>query len=342
MTRFSGVLWIGLLCLMVYGCASDSSREVVICSFGGSFQAAQREAFFDPYTRATGIRVQEVTYTGDYAQLRAMVASGNVTWDVVDVELATLLAGAQEGLFEKIDWEGLPEGLMKEAIHAHGIATDFYSTGIAHRRSATQHAPKSWQQFWDVERFPGERALRRNPYTLLEMALLADGVGGDDLYPLDIDRAFVSLGRIKNFVKVWWTTGQQPVQLLASGEVEFSSAWSGRIWNAAHKDKIELVFDFDGALLEPEWWVILKGAPHKGNAREFIRFASMAEPQARMAEIFGVGPVNINAFDHIAADVALELPTSARNLRRQIYINGYWWAENLEAVTARWERWILE
>src|SRR6516165_2101981 len=49
-------------------------------------------------------------------------------------------------------------------------------------------------------------------------ALLADGVPRDKLYPLDIDRAFKKLDRIKPHIKVWWREGNQSQQLIRDSE----------------------------------------------------------------------------------------------------------------------------
>ena len=39
------------------------------------------------------------------------------------------------------------------------------------------HHPKSWADFWDVEKFPGRRGVRRTPpIWTIDAALLADGV----------------------------------------------------------------------------------------------------------------------------------------------------------------------
>src|SRR5262249_38150551 len=80
----------------------------------------------------------------------------------------------------------------------------------------------------------------------LIFALLADGVPADRLYPLDIDRAFKKLDRIKPHIKVWWREGNQSQQLIRDGELDMMSIWNGRaselkeagvavelIWNGA-------------------------------------------------------------------------------------------------------------
>jgi putative spermidine/putrescine transport system substrate-binding protein len=61
-----------------------------------------------------------------------------------------------------------------------------------------------------VKGFPGTRALRNDPQTVLEAALLADGVPRDKLYPLDVDRAFKKLEQIKPDIAVWWTSAVSP------------------------------------------------------------------------------------------------------------------------------------
>jgi putative spermidine/putrescine transport system substrate-binding protein len=172
--------------------------------------------------------------------------------------------------------------------------------------------------------------------------LLADGVDSTALYPLDVDRAFKSLNKIKKDIKVWWSTGQQPAQLLATKEVDFSSAWSGRIWTAKHKDNSPLKYNYNQALIEPEWWVILKGSKNKDNALKFIAFASQAKRQAEMAKAFGVAPTNKDAFQYLDKVLIDELPTSPENIKKQIAINGDWWAKNEEKVKLIWEKWLLD
>src|SRR3546814_7969677 len=42
--------------------------------------------------------------------------------------------------------------------------------------------PKTWSDFWDVEKFPGKRAMNRSVKASLVFALLADGVQLDQIY----------------------------------------------------------------------------------------------------------------------------------------------------------------
>ena len=84
----------------------------------------------------------------------------------------------------------------------------------------------------DTAKFPGRRGL----YPQSERrdgGGTADGVAPKDLYPLDIDRAFAKLDKLRSDVAVWWTSGAQNTQLLQSGEVDMADTWSARAFAGA-------------------------------------------------------------------------------------------------------------
>ncbi|WP_370651222.1 extracellular solute-binding protein [Neorhizobium galegae] len=128
--------------------------------------------------------------------------------------------------------------------------------------SGSKPAPKRWADFFDLKAFPGPRSMQRQPYILLESALLADGVSPEKLYPLDVDRVFKNLDQIKSSVSVWWTTGAQAVDVLASGECTMGVAWDSRIAPAkASGQPVDNVFN--GGLLV----LVLReerAKPHRG------------------------------------------------------------------------------
>jgi putative spermidine/putrescine transport system substrate-binding protein len=63
-----------------------------------------------------GNKITEAEYNGEIAKVRAMVEAKAVTWDVVDVDTQTALAGCAEGTFETIDWAKL--GLDRRSLSA--------------------------------------------------------------------------------------------------------------------------------------------------------------------------------------------------------------------------------
>jgi putative spermidine/putrescine transport system substrate-binding protein len=62
-----------------------------------------RTAYFDPAEKALGIKIIDTSRT-DMAKIKAMVQSGNIEWDVANVNTLEVGRGAREGLWEPIDW----------------------------------------------------------------------------------------------------------------------------------------------------------------------------------------------------------------------------------------------
>lgn len=324
---------------------TGTDRELVVVSYGGAYQEAQRKAFFEPFAKKYDVKVREETWSGDLSELKAMVDSGNTLWDVVAVEAHMVIQGAAENLYETIDSPQLPrDELLPEAIHEYGVATVFWSTIIAYNTDSfpsSKPHPVGWKEFWDVEKFPGPRGLRKDPVGNLEFALLASGAPKEKLYPLDVDKAFESLDKIKDKITLWWEDGEQPAQLLGSGEVLLSSAWNGRIFDAAKNGKPEAI-EWEGGIVNSDWWVIPRGSKNKDLARLFVAFASSAEPQANYPKYIPYGPVNKEALGKLPAEIFKDLPTSPENLEKQFIINNHWWHENKAQVLERWNKWLLQ
>jgi putative spermidine/putrescine transport system substrate-binding protein len=326
--------------------ASDSSK-INVLSFGGAFADAQRAAYYKPFQAAKKTIVTESSYDGEYGKLKAMQQTGNVAWDVVDVEASSLMKGAKEGLFLPIDFKTVDTtGFVKGGVDAYGVASDFYSVSLgfnSKKYPAGGPQPKSWADFWNTKKFPGARCMQNDPKFNLEIALMADGVPQKDIYAggkLDVDRAFRKLDQIKPFVKVWWTTGQQPVDLLSNGEIDVAAAFGARIWTAKNKDKRPVDVTWNQSVIEPEFWCVLKGAKQPQTSMDFIAFASLPKQQAAFSKIFPLGPGNKNAFQYLDVATAKDLNTFPDNLKNQLVLNSKWWSEHESEILARWNSWL--
>ncbi|WP_082377903.1 extracellular solute-binding protein [Pseudomonas sp. RIT-PI-q] len=100
---------------------------------------------------------------------------------------------------------------------------------MAYNADKLKTPPSSWADFWDLEKFPGKRALRKSPVHTLQIALMADGVPKDKVYallktPQGVDRAFAKLDKVKSSIQ-WRESGAQPQQWLAAGDVVLTSAF---------------------------------------------------------------------------------------------------------------------
>jgi len=196
----------------------------------------------------------------------------------------------------------------------------------------------SWADFWNVKDFPGKRALPDYPGYTLPLALLADGVKPENLYPLDIDRAFKSLEKIKGSVAVWWKAGAQPPQLLADKEVQYAAAWSGRIIGDPKLD-----YTYKQGFLQVSYFSVAKGASPEAKeaAMGLLHEMSKAANQAKATAIVPYTGSSPEIQDKLAANKLDDYPTSPNNKKIQALGNPSWTADNAKEIERRWQEFKL-
>lgn len=325
---------------------AQSDRPLTVVSWGGAYQEAQKKVYFEPFKTASGKQMIDEAWDGGIGVLRSKVEGGTDSgWDVIQVESEELAIGCDEGLFEPLDWEkiGGKDAYMEAAVHECGVGAIVWDFVLGYDKDKLAEAPAGWADFFDTAKFPGKRALRQGPKSNLEFALMADGVAPADVYaelatPAGVDRAFAKLDAIKNDV-IWWTSGAQPPQLLASGEVVMTSAYNGRIDAANRNDNRNFAIQWNGALFTIDSWVILKTSPNKDVAHEFIAFVGQPELQAKLPDAIAYG-VTAKAATALIDPARLgDLPTAPENLANAVQISDSFWIENIDRLTERFNTW---
>ena len=336
------------LALAVPAAAEELERTVVIRTTGGVFEAALKRNFFEPFTQATGVRVIPVAASDGemMAKSTAMEASGRVEWDIISPQYDDL-ANHPDLLVDLGDCAAMPHVATDGVAHACNRYGVLYVSGgqvLAWDPRAFQGraAPASWADFWDVQRFPGRRALTNtgNPWACIVSALTADGVPVDKLFPLDMDRAFRKLDAIKPHIDLWWRTGDQCQSMMRSGDIQVALMWSGRAV-ATKREGVPLDWTYNGAVADFGAWGILKGAPHPNAARAFIDFY-MTRPEAHAAFSRQAGYMTPNRFaaDLLNADEKRQLVASPETYAQIIHMEPAWLAANRAAGVERWNSWI--
>jgi putative spermidine/putrescine transport system substrate-binding protein len=334
------------LALLGLGEAQAQGRDLTVVSWGGAYQDAQREVFFRPWMQARSQRMLEETWDGGIGVLRARIQSGANTWDVVQVESEELLIGCEEGLFERMDWAAIGgrDHYIPQAVNECGVGAIYYSFVLAWDRARLRDGPQSWTDFFDTQRFPGRRGLRRGPKTTLEIALLADGVAPDQVYRLlatdaGVDRAFRKLDSIRRDL-AWWERGSQPPQWLASGEVAMTNAYNGRISAANASDNRDFGIAWAQNLYTLDSWVIMRGSPNRQRALDFLRFAGQAEVQAGLPPRIPYGVTARGVNERLPREVLANLPTAPQNSGAALQIDDKFWLDNLDRLTTRFNTWV--
>jgi putative spermidine/putrescine transport system substrate-binding protein len=320
------------------------SGEVRIATFGGSMQETQIKAYFEPFEKLSGIKVRAFPGS-DPTKIKAMVETGNVEWDMAQLSRGSIMNLQKLGdYFEKIDYSIVDDGVGKEYRFEYGLEMLVWAQVLAYRTDAFKGAaPTSWADFWDTKKFPGERALYgtgSGGWPEMEFALMAAGVPADQLYPLDIDKALASYGKIKKDVVKWWDTGAVPIQLLTDREVTMTSVWNGRM-AALQAAGVPAQISWNQGLLKRDAWGIPKGAKNKANALKFVAYSTMAIPQARIALGIPYGSVNNDSNKYIPPERLTILPSAPDIKKNLVNYNYDWWIANRETVIPKFNKWLL-
>jgi putative spermidine/putrescine transport system substrate-binding protein len=174
---------------------------------------------------------------------------------------------------------------------------------------------------------------------MLPFALLADGVPKDKLYPLDVDRAFRSLDRLKPHVKIWWRRGSQSVQLVRDGEVDMMPMWNTRA-GVAQEQGVPIEVVWNEAHVRRSNWIVARGTPDAKEAWQFAKFCLQAEPMGNFCRMMNTGPWNPAAYKYISEKKARMMPTWKDNLPLTYSPDPLWVGVNLNQLTKRFNQWL--
>jgi len=202
--------------------------------------------------------------------------------------------------------------------------------------------PKSWAEFWDVAKFPDARMLAdmASGSPNLEFALIADGVPMDKVFPIDIDRAFKSLSRIKPHIKKFWDTGALSAQMLADRDVVLGSIWNGRLQAIADKGA-PVAIEWNQHMLQLQGYGIFKDAKNMKEAQLLVDYAMQPKAQLGLPKELAYGPTNRKTFAMLPLERVAMLPGSPEQMKRCFIQDAEWWDQNRAKVNAIWSKWIL-
>ncbi|NCW06543.1 MAG: extracellular solute-binding protein [Rhodobacterales bacterium] len=280
-SAIGGLAAAGLMFSAAVSYADDTLR---IVSWGGAYQKGQSLGIFQPAAKAMGITVKEDTY-GGISDVKLMVKSGADKFDIFSSGAGSCASGAAEGVLEKLDYSVIDVSNHLPGMYSDYCAgADIFSVVAAYNTETygEGNGPKTWADFYDVEKFPGTRAMRNKVDGQLETALLADGVPKEQVYEVldseeGIERALDKIRSIKPHIAVWWSSGAQHAQLMKDGEVDMTTGWNGRFKNK------DLAMKYIAEMMKPEYMAefakYITYGPTNGKVYEL---GLMEESRARM------------------------------------------------------------
>jgi|TARA_B110000116_G_scaffold14478_1_gene11725 putative spermidine/putrescine transport system substrate-binding protein len=321
--------FVGLFSMTSSAFAEDTLR---IVSWGGAYQKGQSLGIFQPAAKAMGITVKEDTY-GGISDVKLMVKSGADKFDIFSSGAGSCASGGAEGILEKLDYTVIDNShLLPDMWSDYCVGADIFSVVAAWNTDTYgENGPRSWADFFDVEKFPGTRAMRSKVDSQLEAALLADGVPMSEVYNVldseeGIDRALDKIRSIKDHIAVWWTSGAMHAQLMKDGEVDMTTGWNGR-FDVAKRDGAKVSYDWKTGIMDWEGYGIPKGAPQKDLAMKYI--AEMQKPKymAGFAQYITYGPTDKRVYSQGLLDdaTARALPSHPDNAKHQLTLKTSWY-----------------
>jgi len=317
------------------GPALAQSGELVFVNWGGDAGVAYDAAYGAPFQAETGIVVKQDGSGPTEGAIAAQIESGKPTWDIVDADPFSAESLGKKGMMEPIDYAVVDRAKMREGFGwEYAASSYFFSYIIAY--DATRfgdNPPTGMADFFDVEKFPGRRALYKWGVGMWEAALLADGVSPADLYPLDLERAHAKLAAFKDNVVSFWGGGAESQSVLLNGEASMALVWSTRARLIEQDSGGEITFIWDQGLLSPGAMAVVKGNPGgRDAAMQFIASAQDPAKQLVMFEMLGQGPANPAADAMLPPDDARFNPVDPANFAKQITLDMAWYEANYGAA----------
>jgi putative spermidine/putrescine transport system substrate-binding protein len=331
---------------LLWSKAASASGQVVVRTPGGVFDDVKRETVYEPFRKETGIEVVPVAATT--AKLMAMMKSGQNELDLIDTGDSTLLELELSNYLQPVPYNEFkltnPADIDPVVKRKFQVGSFIYAMVLGYNAKAIAKGsePKSWAEFWDIKKWPQRRTLpdMASGTPSLEFALLADGVPMNKLYPIDIERAFNSMSRIRSAIPKFWDTGALSSTMLADNEVAMGAIWSTRLQVAMDQ----------GAPLDVQWnqnallaqaYGIPVGSKNYANAVKFIDYASSPAVQARWLAKYKAIPVNTKAYAATSKDLIDPATGTPWTRSKGFVLDIDWWSQNRQKVGQHWAKWII-
>jgi putative spermidine/putrescine transport system substrate-binding protein len=316
--------------------AAEISGSVIWADYGGPTNESRQIAYFDGFYDETGVEV--VSTSIEDAIYNAMLEGDEGDYDVFQVAAADVLSYGENVIELPEDIRG---DLLDDSISPYFVG-GFY-IGIAQgwlTETYPNGGPEDWADFFDTDKFPGKRAWPGAPGSYdqsFEIALLADGVAPEDLYPLDFERARAKLDELRGDM-VFYQSYPEVQQLLTSGSAAIAVSVTGQ-YTALERAGEDVTIQWNQAFVNPNGFVIPKNAKNPDAALALAAWLRDPENQAVFAERTLYGPVNEDVFDYLDADVAAKVANSPDH-DNVLYNDDQWRADNTADLVDNYTAWL--
>jgi putative spermidine/putrescine transport system substrate-binding protein len=312
-----------------------SGQDLVYTNYGGNSADAAKAAYLEPFSKATGANFA-LDGPSDAAKVKAMVESGQTTWDFIDIDLAAGGVGCGT-LYEKLPAD-FPKDRYPAKYLTDGCGAPLYVSTepmVYNSEKFRDDPPTRTTDFFDFENYPGTRLVFNYPPGTVEPLLLSYGVPPDEVYPIDWDKVKEAIDALGDNVRFVNTVAEMN-EALQSGNFAMAS------WYAAHSalaedkgGKLGVIWDRPYFIWESLYAV--KGSEHPDAQKAFMKFVAEPEQQANYTEVLPYFPAVNGAAELVEAKPPWKkwLP-DVDSLDNITYYDAKWWQENQADALAKW------
>lgn len=322
------------------------TKQLNLAAYGGVINDYLAKDFGEPFAARTGIKVNFGS-NASMALAKLQVAAGAPSqWDITELTGSEYVEAIKQNLILPLDYTIIDGGkLVPGYKESHGVKFSSYMFAMAwdQRKIPDDKAPKTWAEFWDTKKYPGKRSIDANltDGSALEIALLADGVPVDKLYPLDVERGLKSFEKLGRANIIWYNANQEPIQQLTSGAVSLATVFHGRVL-LANKGGAQLGFTPAYSSVSGNYLTVIRTTGQPTESFELINFIlTDAQAGANYMKDTNYSVPDAASFALLPKSVQDILPTSPAVRDKVFFKNDAWWAANLGPTVQRFKEWQL-
>lgn len=329
------------------GCSSSPSTDssapaaesttLVVSTF--SFGVDQlKQAVLDPFTAATGIKVEVDTGSNSDRISKLRLAGGvKPGVDVMLISDFYAALGQKDDVFEKIDPSKIPAmkdiaAFAKEDAY-YGPAYTYQLNGTLYRTDVLSKDQAGDWGLYGNKAYAGKLALPDIAPTAGQLTISGIGTAFGS-GPYDVDTAFKTMKSWRPNILQFYSSSTEVTNLITQKEIVAAAALNGFATKlVASGEPIAWTAPSKGAYMATNRAMIAKGAEHPDAAYKFIQYLLGVEAQTASAKVVGDLPVNP------AAEIPKELTAVVGDIAKDPVAAGYKTLDPSKLVPTRSE-WV--
>ena len=319
---------------------SDLSGQVIFADYGGPTNESRQVAFFDTFGDETGVEV--ISDAIVEAQMFEMFEGGEGDYDLIQASPDYVVTYGDNLL--SLPSDVTVNDMMPEEVQDKAVGGFVFAVAQAWlTETFPDGGPQDWADFFDTEKFPGKRAWPGSPWSFdasFEIALLADGVAPEDLYPLDLERATAKLDTIRDDL-VFYETYAETQTLLTSGTASIAVSVNGQFTSLINQG-VDVTVQWNQAFPSPAFFVVPAKAPNPENVWALANWMADPENQLTFVQRTGYGPATADVLDLLSEDELENMPTTPEHLEIAVPRDNDYVAENYSLLLDTYTAWLAK